>query len=363
MARLIRHRALAALVAIVVLIATIGVVVAASSASPQLTGWLSSPARTVRQPVRQMAGHTREPAAGGPSAQRPRAVSIQLAAQDVTPDSQLRVMASGFLSGEPLVVTIEDMHGQIYARRTLQADGSGRLGETVLALPALLGAGAYRLIVVGNKSHRTASATFQMNDIPPTVTLDAYTATPGQVVGFAGNGFVPGEVVMVYLGPSSAPLLSATATTGGAVSGHLHIPKLPAGTYTLTLRGKTSQTPASVDFNVQGFSPWVVLDRYTVAPGEGVGFIAHGFAPGEQVSVYLNARQGTTGRGTPVLRVTADPSGQLVVQDTWSPGGTISGTNVLTLVGRWSKATTTAEFTVQATGQQTGQPQATPTIP
>jgi hypothetical protein len=268
-------------------------------------------------------------------------------------------MASGFLSGEPLVVSVEDMHGQVYAHTTFQADDNGRLPETALVLPARLQAGDYRLLVVGNTSHRTVSTTFQLYTIPPTVTLDTYTATPGQLVGFSGNGFIPKEVVSVYLGQSLTPLLSRAATAQGTVSGSLEIPKLPAGTYTLTLRGKTSQTPTFVGFNVQGFSPWVVLDRYTVAPGEGLGFIARGFAPGERVSVYLNAHQGMTGKMAPVLSMTADSSGQVVVQDTWAPGGAVSGTNVLSLVGQWSKATTSAEFTVQASEQSA----ATPTIP
>src|SRR5262249_20727271 len=157
-----------------------------------------------------------------------------------------------------------------------------------------------------------------------TLTLDAYSGTPGQVVGFAGNGFIPGEMVTIYLGASSAPLFHTTVTAMGAVSGHLTIPKIPAGTYTFTLLGKISRMPASVGFNVQQFTPWVVLDRYTLAPGQREGFIAHGFAPGEQVFVYLNSLQ-----GPPVLRVRADTTGQLVVQDTWSPGGA-SGNNVLT---------------------------------
>jgi hypothetical protein len=342
---LIKHRALAILVAIVMLAVTAGAVFAACNASPPVTGRLSRPSRVstaVPQPGRQ-----------------PPAASIQLAAQDITPDSQLRVMASGFLSGEPLAVTVEDTHGQIYARTKFQADSNGRLPETALALPARLQAGDYRLLVVGNTSHRTVSTTFQMYNIPPTVTLDAYTATPGQIIGFSGNGFIPGEAVSVYLGRSSAPLLSRAATAQGEVSGRLEIPKLHPGTYTLTLRGKTSQIPTSVGFNVQGFSPWVVLDRYTLAPGEGLGFIARDFAPGEQVSVYLNARQGTTGMGAPVLSMTADSSGQLVMQDTWAPTGAVSGTNVLTLVGRWSKATVSAEFTVQTAGQ----PSATQTTP
>ena len=259
-------------------------------------------------------------------------------------------MASGFLSGEPLAVAIQDRQGQFYKQVTLQADKEGSLHETSLALPGQLGAGAYRLIVVGKTSHRRASTTFQMNDIPPTVTLDAYTATPGQAVGFAGSGFIPGEAVMVYLGSSSAPLFRTTVKAGGAVSGLLEIPKIPAGTYTLKLVGETGRMPVVVGFNVQQFTPWVVLDRYTLAPGERTGFSGHGFAPGEQVFVYLNSLH-----GTPVLRVRADPAGELVMQDTWWPGGA-SGTNVLTFVGQWSKATTTVDFTVQAMGQSSVQP-------
>jgi hypothetical protein len=50
-----------------------------------------------------------------------------------------------------------------------------------------------------------------------------------------------------------------------------------------------------------------------------------------------------------VLRVQADATGQITMQDTWSPGAS-SGNNVLTFVGQWSKATTAVDFTVQASG-------------
>lgn len=374
MAGLTRRRAVALLVAVAVLTVALGGVAATPIAAPYPEGWLASKPSTSPQPAPHRAAHMPQRTSVATNATKaikvsptgPGAILLQLAARNVTPDAQLRVMASGFRSGELLVVAIEDMQGQIYAHATLQADGDGRLRETSLALPARLAAGNYQVIVVGNTSQRTASATFQMYDTPPTVTLDAYTATPGHDVGFAGNGFIPGEVVKVYLGPSSAPLLSAMATAGGAVNGRLEIPKLPAGTYTLTLLGENSQTPTSVGFQVQRFTPWVVLDRYALAPGEGVGFIAHGFAPGEQVFVYLNALGRTTGTGTPVLRVTADSSGQVDIQDTWSPA-VASDTNVLKFVGQWSKATTTAAFIVLATGQQTSQqsvqPPASPTTP
>jgi hypothetical protein len=298
-----------------------------------------------------------------------RYVSIQLSFQDVTPNSQTQLLfiASGFRSGEPLVVTIEGRQRQIYARTTLHADKSGRLRETLRALPARLETGAYQLIVVGSTSHRRASATFQMHDIPPTVSLETHTETLKQVVNVDGEGFVPGEFVTISLEPSStsAPVLFTGATGAGAVRGHLEIPRLRPGSYTLSVLGGTSQTPASVDFTVPGYSPWVVLDRTTLALGEGVGCIGRGFAPGELVFVYLNAPAEAISRWAvaTVLHMTADFSGQVVVPDTWSPDGVIRGTNVLTFVGQSSQATAQAEFMVQAPGLNAGEPPATDTTP
>jgi hypothetical protein len=124
------------------------------------------------------------------------------------------------------------------------------------------------------------------------------------------------------------------------VSGQVKVPALAPGTYRLTLVGSQSQTPASLGLNIQGFAPWVVLDHYAVMPGQGVGIIGQGFAPGEPVQIYLNST-----KGQPVLSETADPSGRVVVQDSWVPSG-VSGSNELTLVGQTSKASASATFTI-----------------
>jgi hypothetical protein len=324
------------ILAVAVLFAAVtGSVAAAPVVLPRLTGWLAlrsrmaplPPARGRPTPI------TRTPLGTGPA-------SVQLVAQDLTPNTQLKLKGAGFMGGEHLAVTIEDIQGQPYMQVTLTAGDDGRLRETSLALPPQLGAGNYRLVVVGSMSHRTASSAFRMHVVPPTVALDAYTAKPGQDIGFAGSGFIPREEVTISLGRSSPALAHAQATDRGDVSGHLSVPALAAGTYTLTLVGAVSQTPASVGFNIQGFAPWVVLDRYTLMPGEGLGLIGQGFAPSEPVLIYLNSPH-----GSPARRVTADPSGRIVVQDTWAPSG-MSGRNVLTFVGQWSKATTSVEFTI-----------------
>jgi hypothetical protein len=266
--------------------------------------------------------------------------SVQLSSQDLTPSSHPNITASGFLAGEHLDVTIQDSQGNPYDLAPLVAGPDGSIRNTPLALPSQLGSGAYRLVVVGSTSHRTVSAPFRMAVVPPTVVLDTYTSTPGQVVNFAGNGYIAGEVVKIYLGTSKAPLASVKATALGSVVGHVQVPKLPPGTYTLKMVGDSSQFPASVGFNIQGFTPWVVLDRYTLTPGQGEGLIGQGFAPGETVFVYLNTTQ-----GNPALQVTADTSGRVVVQDSWIPAS-VSGSNVVNLVGQRSKASTSAQYTV-----------------
>src|SRR5262249_34763159 len=105
--------------------------------------------------------------------------SIQLDAQDLTPKSHLTISGAGFANGEQLSATIEDPLGHPYDRANFVADAQGRLRTATLALPPQLGAGDYRLLVMGNTSHRKASVTFHMYDVPPSVSLDAYTSKPG----------------------------------------------------------------------------------------------------------------------------------------------------------------------------------------
>lgn len=344
MAKHISRRS-AAIVACVVILFLAAAAVPMTMA--HLTVWpLSqlSGARDSSRPAAQR-GVPAPPSATSESLQGTSPASAQLVTRDLTPATQLRLTASGFLPKEHLVVSVEDPQGHTYEQVTLTAGNDGRLRETSVSAPPQLASGSYEVLVVGSTSHRAASVTFQMHVIPPTVVFDAYTGTPGQTVGFSGSGFIPGEEVVIYLGKATTPLADARATDTGAIGGRLTVPALVASTYTLTVVGTLSQTPISVGFSIQGFAPWVVLDRYALTSGQGLGFIGQGFASNEPVLVYLNA---TT--GNPALHMTADSSGRIVEQDTWMPS-VASGQNVLTFVGQWSKASTVAEFTVLPSAQ------------
>jgi hypothetical protein len=180
----------------------------------------------------------------------------------------------------------------------------------------------------------------QTTHTPPSVRLDTYTGKPTHTFSFNGAGFAPNEPVDIYLGSQNVgPLLTATADDRGELASHsVTIPMLPPGDYSLAFVGRTSQLPASVGFNVQGFRPWVVLDNYYIAPHASVGFDGEDFVPGELVQVFLN-----TLVSQPLAQVTADPDGHFAVQNAFALPD-VADNNQLIFVGQQSQTQVTATF-------------------
>jgi hypothetical protein len=176
--------------------------------------------------------------------------------------------------------------------------------------------------------------------VPPTVHLESYTGKPTHSFGYSGSGFSPGEAVDIYLGDrTDRPLATVSADPRGDLAQqNLTIPTITPGDYQLAFIGRTSQTSATVGFNVQGFHPWVVLDNYYIAPQAPVGFRGEDFVPGEPVDVYLNTRL-----SQPVATVTADASGHFDTNNGFSLPN-LTGGNQLIFVGQQSQTEATASF-------------------
>jgi dolichol-phosphate mannosyltransferase len=273
---------------------------------------------------------------------RARTASLQLQGTNLTPNVPLHFVGSGFLPGEALGVTIQDQTGRPEAQLlSIIADQTGHTGAATEAIPANLPPGTHMLLVQGERSHRLGQASFQVHWIPPAVQLDTYTVKPGHNFGFAGGGFMPGEIVEVHLGsPVGERLAEVRANAGGNVAGSVMAPPVAAGDYTLFFVGHLSQTPAAVGLNVQGFHPWVTLDTYAPSPHTRLGFAGADFASGEEVLVYLNRRG-----GKPVVLLHADTSGRISAPAVWEVGK-LSGENTLIFVGQRSGAIATTTFTV-----------------
>jgi dolichol-phosphate mannosyltransferase len=274
--------------------------------------------------------------------------SLQLRVADLTPGGSLYFAGSGFLPGERLAVGIQNQAGRQEAQLApLNADRNGRIITAQEAIPATLPPGAHILLVEGQNSHHTAQATFWLHWITPTVQLDTYSVRPEHSVNFAGSGFMPDEKVEARLVPagqtSAQVLITASANARGNIAGHLTIPWMPAGDYSLIFVGQQSQAPISLGFNIQGFYPRVTLDTYAPALHTRLRFTGEGFAPGEEILVYLNQQAVGSHQSGPIVDTHADADGRLSA--TWEVEG-LSGDNTLSFVGQRSGSVIMTNFTI-----------------
>jgi hypothetical protein len=269
---------------------------------------------------------------------------VLLRAQQLTAGARLNFQGQGFLPGELAAVTIEDPRGSVEAsleQMTISKDGN--LDEVSIVVPDGLGPGDHVLRVAGLSSGRSARATLTLLSVTPKITLDTYSAKSDHTFGFSGSGFTPGELVDVRLGGlGGSPLATFPSDAQGNVVGqNVPLPLIQAGDYLVYFVGEQSQTPVSVGFNVQGFTPWVVLDNYSATPYSSMGFTGQDFVPGDQIEVYLGQRT-----GQPILRLAADANGQFVVRGAFNLPDLTPGNHQLVFVGHRSGAEVTAKFVV-----------------
>lgn len=280
--------------------------------------------------------------------------TIQLNGENLTSNVPLSFAGSGFGAGEELAVTVANSQGQLVAKLPppVMADHTGHVSVISQNILSNLAPGLMFLQVVGERSHRWARVSFALQRIPPNVELDTYAIKSKSDVGFAGVGFMPNEVVYVYVGRPGGQIWGTASTNAeGDVEGRLRVPLITEGNYILYFVGQRSQTPASISLNVQGFHPWVTLDTYAPSVHTRLGFSGQDFVPGEEVLVYLNSqgsqdmRPDTHEPGELVVRIRADSLGRIVAPAAWEVPD-IKGDNTLTFVGEESEVAVTTSFIV-----------------
>ena len=271
--------------------------------------------------------------------------TIELRGENLTSNVPLSFAGSGFMSGEGLAVTVDNSQGQVVAKLAhVMADKTGHVSVISQNTLSNLAPGLMYLQVVGERSHRWARVSFSLQRIPPTVQLDTYSVKPKGDIGFAGGGFMPNEVVDVYVGGPGGTLWGTASTNAeGNVKGHFTVPLITQGNYKLYFVGQRSQTAASISLNVQGFHPWVTLDTYAPSVHTRLGFSGRDFLPGEEVLVYLNSQGGQ--RGDLVARIQVDSLGRIVAPAAWEVPD-LRGNNTLTFVGKESETAVTTSFIV-----------------
>ncbi len=163
---------------------------------------------------------------------------------------------------------------------------------------------------------------------------------PGSVVTVNATGFGPGETVNVYWGRvSGTPATTLIANTSGGVRSTVKVGIAPVGPTTLVLVGQRTKTTATAPYLMLGLYPSTTAHPWAIRAGHSMTFTGSGYAPSEQVLIYLNAN-----RGVPALTPTANSYGDFSVSFVVPFG--LKGVQHLTAIGDQSRAGVTSAFTV-----------------
>ncbi len=122
---------------------------------------------------------------------------------------------------------------------------NGSFAATITVPQAKLG--AHTLIAVGQTSHRTASAAFQ---VKPAVFLSPTSGKVGASVTMSAVGFGAGETVAAQWSPGFSVLGSATSNAVGSAVVHFIVPSKAPGAYNVDGYGVTTKAAAAAPFTV-----------------------------------------------------------------------------------------------------------------
>jgi hypothetical protein len=274
------------------------------------------------------------------------------------PGDSVTVSASGFGAGERINVYWGRTVGTPAA--TLTADGSGTVGRASVPV-GVAPVGTTTMVLVGQTTHTTATAAYQMLGLYPTTASHPYAVKSGHPMTFTGNEFAPDEQVLIYLNSTSGmPALTATASSTGGFSTSFVVPFGLKGSQTLTAVGSQSRAAVSSGFDVLPYNPTAQASTYGAMPGTALTFYATGFAANEVVLVYAGGGHGQAGTLVSAFRVnsmgSAGGAGHYVVPSGVGPG------LYFNLVGQQSGGSATAKVSVTAPAQPVNVPSQPPYV-
>ena len=264
------------------------------------------------------------------------------------PGNTATISATGFGPGETVDVYWGRLSGTPAA--TVTADGSGSISHASVPV-GLAPVGPTTLVLVGTKTHATATAPYQMLGLYPNTTPRPYAVQSGHVMTYSGSGFAPGEQVLIYFNASGGtPALAVQADSAGRFQTSFVVPFGLAGRETLTAIGAQSRASVSTSFTVLPYSPQVQASTYGALPGTAISFYAAGFAANEVVQVYLGGGKGGGGQLVTAFRVNA--KGDAAAAGSYVIPGNAGPSLYFTLVGQTSGGSGVAKVSVTASPQQ-----------
>lgn len=272
--------------------------------------------------------------------------SLSLAASTVWQNGDFGLSVEGFAPGEAVVLRVldEETKGFKDVGRA-KADLEGRINELTIELPSWVTSGARKVEVLGQSSGRRAESTLYVRAEKPWLSLAAYATKQDGKLGLATGGFEPGENVSAFFeqGPQKVLAMAVADQAGNVDWLEIGVRGVQAGQYNLILLGETSQTRLTEPIVITPRVAWVDLHTYAVGPGGAVGFDGHGFAPEENVRVFLDEPT-----GTPLLEAAADDAGNVTVTKAYAAKPSDVGRRRLIFVGELTNGNISTAFDVMA---------------
>lgn len=249
---------------------------------------------------------------------------------------------TGFAPGEQVEVFLGGLGGAPLG--SYPADSQGTVVGQDVPIP-LVEAGDYPLYFVGQESQSPVSIGFNVQGFRPWALLDNYAPPPYYLMGFSGEDFVPGEVVLVYLNRrTTEPVTSVQADPNGRfrVKNGFELPVLK-GENQLIFVGQVSNSEITASFKPMGFGPALELTTYAGRPGSHVAFVGTGWARNDTLRVFVGEKAGGQQLGT----FQADDTGAFRnAGDVRVPVRALAGGLPLTVSGDVSQAPVTLWFQV-----------------
>jgi hypothetical protein len=276
----------------------------------------------------------------------------------VLQNGQTRVSTTGFFREETVQISVEDTPG-VTPRpvRDVEAGLDGTIEAASVVLPESLASGEHDLIANGLISGRRSTATVYVRAPSPWLTLESGDLKPRAPVGVIVGGFATNEPVTISIRSAPAKLGSSpspppesprqlgilsTDRVGNSPFIRFQIPYRSTGDFELVATGASSLQEVNKSITLTPYQPTFDLSPWSGPPGLRVQLKVRGYAPGEDVDIFLgaNAKAAAT--------VVADQYGNF-----WGAGNVpvpvtaFGGPLDVRAIGRDSGATTSRQFNVQ----------------
>lgn len=246
------------------------------------------------------------------------------------PGTSVSFSGGGFAPNETLTLMLGTSTTPI---ASLSADATGAftgLGPTHLPFGALAN---YR--IVGASSGASAAAPITLASFYPSIAPNAYYAAPGSSISLSGNGFAPGEEVVIRVGADT----KGTAHTNslGAFSGFsLQLPPTPNTLSVISGTGALSGAVGSFTMAIGDYYSWLTFSTWWAQGGTPLTIFGHNFLGGETVTATVGS--------TPIGSGTANAEGDATI--TTTVPYVMPGETTLKLTGGTTGATAQATMTV-----------------